>query len=327
MKNRLVLRTLLVTAFAAALVALATPAQAQQATLRGKVVDREGKPVADATITFDFVGDYDRQFTSKTDAKGTWLKAGLNPGRYNIKVVKGDLVGKANGIIAAIGQILSVQDIIVGPPGNDAVKTTTMSAEEVAKRNKHQAELEALFKGANDAYDAGNYDDALAKFTQISTEMEKCASCFSRIGDTYVKKGDQENAEKAYLKALEIDPNHADTYTALSSLYNSQKKFDEATKMSAKASELAGPGGGDANSIFNQGIILWNQSKIPEAKALFQKAVELDPKHAEAHYWLGMSWVNEGKLTESKKDFEEYLKLAPTGQYADTAKAILATIK
>jgi len=37
--------------------------------------------------------------------------------------------------------------------------------------------------------------------------------------------------------------------------------------------------------------------------------------------------VNEGKLPDAKKPFTEYLRLAPTGQYADTAKAMLAMIK
>ena len=40
-----------------------------------------------------------------------------------------------------------------------------------------------------------------------------------------------------------------------------------------------------------------------------------------------MAIVNEGKTAEAKPHFEEYLKLAPTGQYAETAKGILASIK
>jgi outer membrane protein assembly factor BamD (BamD/ComL family) len=40
-----------------------------------------------------------------------------------------------------------------------------------------------------------------------------------------------------------------------------------------------------------------------------------------------MATVNEGKLPEAAKHFEEYLKLAPTGQYAEQAKSILASIK
>ena len=71
----------------------------------------------------------------------------------------------------------------------------------------------------------------------------------------------------------------------------------------------------------------WNAGKVPEAKKLFEQAVQADPKLADAHYWLGMATVNEGNLPESAKHFEEYLKLAPTGQYAEQAKSILASIK
>jgi TolA-binding protein len=86
-------------------------------------------------------------------------------------------------------------------------------------------------------------------------------------------------------------------------------------------------GGGSAPAVFNQGVILWNAGKIPEAKAQFEQAVKIDPNLADAHYWLGMAYVNEGKLPDAAPHFEEYLKLAPTGQYAEQAKGILSQIK
>ena len=46
--------------------------------------------------------------------------------------------------------------------------------------------------------------------------------------------------------------------------------------------------------MFNQGVILWNAGKIPEAKKQFEQAVKLDPNSADAHYWLGMALVNDG---------------------------------
>ncbi|HEX9366789.1 MAG TPA: tetratricopeptide repeat protein, partial [Vicinamibacterales bacterium] len=85
-----------------------------------------------------------------------------------------------------------------------------------------------------------------------------------------------------------------------------------------------------ASQLFNQGVIYWNAGKIPEAKAQFEAAVKLDANMADAHYWLGMSLVNAGTkeaLAEAKPHFETYLKLAPTGQYVDIAKSIIATIK
>jgi Flp pilus assembly protein TadD len=79
--------------------------------------------------------------------------------------------------------------------------------------------------------------------------------------------------------------------------------------------------------MFNQGVILWNAGKIPEAKKQFEGAIAANPNHAEAHYQLGMALVNEGNLPGAATEFDTYLKLAPTGPNAATAKGILATIK
>ena len=72
--------------------------------------------------------------------------------------------------------------------------------------------------------------------------------------------------------------------------------------------------------MFNQGIILWNQGKIAEAKVKFEETLKANPTHADAHYQLGMALLNEGKLAEAVAEFESYVKLAPDGQYADAGE-------
>ena len=47
----------------------------------------------------------------------------------------------------------------------------------------------------------------------------------------------------------------------------------------------------------------------------------------ESHFQLGMALVNEGNLPGAATEFETYVKLAPTGPNAATAKGILGTIK
>ena len=96
--------------------------------------------------------------------------------------------------------------------------------------------------------------------------------------------------------------------------------------------ELSGsaPGamaGGNADAMFNQGVILWNAGKIPEAKKQFEGAVAANPNHAESHYQLGMALVNEGNLPGAATEFETYLKLAPSGPNAAAAKGILGSLK
>jgi Tfp pilus assembly protein PilF len=139
-------------------------------------------------------------------------------------------------------------------------------------------------------------------------------------------KKDEKAAEEAWKKALEMKPDYAEALNALSTLYNNQKRFDEASAMSAKAA-ASGGGSGSADATFNQGIILWNQGKIADAKVKFEETIKMNASHADAHYQLGMALLNEGKLTEAVTAFESYLKLAPDGQFATQAKGMIAQLK
>ena len=92
--------------------------------------------------------------------------------------------------------------------------------------------------------------------------------------------------------------------------------------MTAEALKRGGgsAGGGSPETMFNQGVTLWNAGKIAEAKAQFEAAAKAKPDYADAHYWVGMANLNEGKMPEAATAFEAYLKLAPTGQYAAQVK-------
>ena len=313
--------------------------------LRGHVVDGAGKPVPEAEVQFDFVGNIVSTFKTKTDKNGDFTQAGLPVGKWNVTVTKGDLKAKIVGqTVVGNDQVKIRPDIVLRASGGKGSGVPSDlgggSGKADAATEKLIAEIQNKFKTAVEALNAEKPDEAIPLLTEISTISEKCATCRAKLGEAYLKKGIKEtddaakktafaSAEEWFNKAIEIDPAQPDSYAGLASLYNTQQKFDEATKMSNKAIELmaAAPGGGDPAVVYNQGVIFWNQGKVAEAKQMFAKVVELDPKNADAHYYYGMALVNEGKLPDAKKELEEYLKLAPTGDNAATAKAIIAQIK
>jgi tetratricopeptide (TPR) repeat protein len=304
-----------------ALVVVATPAYAQLGSLKGKVVDEAGKPVPDVDISLDFAGEMNLHFTAKTDKNGVWTRAGLvATGRWKVTAKKGDLIGVIPNQEIYLGGAKEVADIVLRPTGGGSA-SGGMDAAKKAAAVKVLAEV-------NTALAANDYDVALAKLTEATTKIDKCTDCFLRLGDVYTKKSELDKAEDAYKQALAIDEKSADAYEGLAIVYNTQKKFDQASTASAKATELRGAsGGGDATSAYNSGVIFWNQGKIPEAKVQFQKAVQMNPTMAEAQYYFGMCLVNEGKVAEAKTSLETYLKLAPAGPNAATAKAILDSMK
>ena len=347
-----VLRALLAGATMAAMIATAAPVAGQAgslARLRGRAVDEKNQPVADAEITIEAVGgDQANKYTLKTGRDGVFQHAGIYAGTgygsYTIVARKGDLEGEIRGVSVKGGIVNPLPDIIMSAAIGGA-KTPTgerMTAAEIADFNRKMEELKRLYEGVNADIDAKNYDAAITKLQAIIEGRKDCANCYAALGGVYLRKGDLANAEKAHLEAIKLDPKLASSYEDLGTIYNQQRKFEEAGKMTTKAMELnqsaaasagagggggAAPSGNDAKSLYNQGVILWNQSKVPEARAYFEHAVKLDPKYPNAQYHLGLALYSEGKAAESKGPLETYLKLAPTGENAETAKAILATIK
>lgn len=338
MTGRMLIRTVAVGICAVAIGAVVSqPAYAQQSSLRGKVVDEEGKPVAKATVEIKAGGNYNQTFTVETNDRGEWFKGGLAGfgGVWTITVTSGEMSAVKANVRSELGQVTPVPDIVLEKGGVEAFKNdpTNLSEEEIKKRNEETAAMKKLFTDAAAAYDSGNYDEAIVKLNGIIEAIDNCDVCYNLLGDVNVKKGDLEAAEAAYKKSIEFNPDKPAPYTALAGIYNTQRKFEDAAAMSAKAGSLTGgttaeggAGGGDASSSYNQGIALWNAGKPAEAQAAFENAVKLDPKMADAHYWLGMAYVNQGKLKEAKTPFETYLKLEPDGDNAVTAKALLAQI-
>jgi len=323
-------RTVAICALAFGLASVAPPAFAQSGQIKGKV-SAEGVLVEGATVAIENLDKGAKALTTKTNKRGEYIQVGLYPGRYRITVTKDALTSSKE---ISISLDMSTLDFKLEAGGGKP----TGSKEDVAKA---KARADAMTKAFSDGValsNLGKADEAIAKFNEVLAIVPNCAECYANIGTVQGQAKKYPEAEAAYKKAIELKPDFSEAYNGLANVYNAEKKFDLAAEASKKAMDLiaAAPAGGvpgappaaaSASQVFNQGVILWNAGKIPEAKAQFEAAVKADPNMADAQYWLGMAIVNGGRTAEAKPNFEAYLKLAPTGQYADTAKAILASIK
>jgi len=325
-------RTVAISVLAFGLALIAPPAFAQSGQIKGKVTDAKGDPVDGATISLQNTDNGGKPTTTKSNKKGEYIQVGLSPGHYKVTAQKDALtVTKETDIHL---DMLTFDIKLV--PGGAASGAATGSKEDVAKAKARAEALNKAFADGVTLSNEGKTDEAVAKFQEVANTVPNCAECYANIGTVQTKAKKYDEAEAAFKKAIEIKPDFAEAYNGLANLYNVEKKFDQAAEAGKKAMELsgagagataAGGGGASASASFNQGVILWNANKYAEAKAQFEAAVKADPNLAEAHYWLGMALLNGGDMPGSKPHFETYLKLAPTGQYADTAKSIVASIK
>lgn len=313
---------LMMAAVAVLVLAESAIAQSTFSSIRGLVRDETGAPIAGATVTIESQTQA-RTLKVETNGRGEYLQIGLPSGSYVVTATRDALKSAPQTVTVRAGQSMAV-DFVLGAAAAAA------TAADAAAAKERVAELQRLFEEGVAASSAQQYDAAIEKFNQAIQVNPNCFDCYNNIGFVHTQRKQFDQAEAAYKQSAMVKPDDPVAYNGLATVYNAQRQFDLAAEASAKAAQLAGggaAGGGDANALYNQGVILWNGGKIAEAKVAFQNAVTADPNHAEAHYQLAMALVNEGNMADAATAFETYLKLAPNGPNAPTAKALLSQLK
>lgn len=322
-------RTVAISVLSLGLLFAAAPARAQSGSIKGKVTDAQGNPVEGATIALDSTDKGGKPITTKTNKRGEYMQVGLSPGHYKVTASKDSLSVTRETDVHLDMLNFDIKLVAGGSSG------APMSKEEVEKA---KARTEALNKAFTDGVALakdGKTDEAVAKFQEVIAAVPDCAECYLNIGTVQMNAKKYDEAEATFKKAIEIKPDSAEAYDGLANVYNAQKKFPEAEAAGKKALELSGAaagagaagGGASAPALYNQAVILWNQNKAQDAADKLEAAVKADPNFPEAHYLLGKAYINLGKLPESAKELQEYLRLAPNGANKDDANKTLEMLK
>ena len=284
-----------------------------QGIVKGKVVDEKNQPVTDAKVTIQGTA---RNAETKTNNKGEYVQVGLQSGAYTITVTKDQLVAT------------SKVNVTQGTP---AEANLTLVPAATAGLSPEQRQLQEAAASAIEALRAGRDDEAITKLNDVIGKLPSCSDCYYNLGLAYTHKQQYAEAETALKKSIELKPTSPDPYNGLANVYNAQKKFDDALAMNAKATELAGStggaGGGGAEAMYNQGVVLFNAGKYAEAKTQFESATKADPNNANAFYQLGMTSLNLGQIPEAVSALETFLKLAPNDSKAAQVQGSLPALK
>jgi tetratricopeptide (TPR) repeat protein len=226
--------------------------------------------------------------------------------------------------------------------------------------------LNEKLTAANEATKTGNYDSAISLLTEATNLDATRDVLWYRLGDAYsqsatkqtdssekskrldsaiadiqkaidIKKADMASANSSdkkpdAAKEAESNKNLAAYYNGLGSAYARAGKADGAVTAYNQAADLDPTNRG--MYYFNLGAIMTNGGHVDEAIAAFDKAIAADPTKAAAYYWKGVNLMGKATLKGDKmiapegttEALNKYLELEPTGQYAQPAKDLLASM-
>jgi serine/threonine protein kinase/tetratricopeptide (TPR) repeat protein len=117
---------------------------------------------------------------------------------------------------------------------------------------------------------------------------------------------DWEEAERAYKRAIELNPNYATAHDGYAMLLCERGRFDEAIEQITKAGDI------DPLSLIiavHAGWPFYFARDYESAIRRFRKALELDENFIPAHGWLGLALGQQHRYTEALDAFQRALEI------------------
>jgi tetratricopeptide (TPR) repeat protein len=126
-----------------------------------------------------------------------------------------------------------------------------------------------------------------------------------------------DRAEAAYRRALELDPTLANALTNLGNLRFRRGAPDEAQSLYARALELDPA---QSEAWYNLGFLAFERGDGEGAVGAFRRAIAIEPTFADAHFNLAMALEELGRGPDARPHWEAYLRLDPSGPWAEVAR-------
>jgi tetratricopeptide (TPR) repeat protein len=176
------------------------------------------------------------------------------------------------------------------------------------ENDKVQMELDLFLNRAIAFQKEGRYDESIDSYIKAVRLSPRNADIHYNVGTSFQAKKDWFQAEKAYRRALELDPNHKEAILALKALTDDRKETQ-------------------VSEAFDKAIALQQQGLLAEAIAIYLKVAEDKPTDDTLFYNLGTAYQGNGEFDKAKESFIRAATLKPEDQTYKDALAFVVNKK
>lgn len=292
---------------AAALLAASAASAGPQARLTGKVVDSEGQPIADATITYttEALDSFEKEIKVRDD--GTFRALVLDATKYYTFHV------------SAPGYIAHDEDfkVAVGTTENEFEFVLKTQAEVGAEKVQELAEQPGYkeLEAGREAHKAGRDAEAEDLFKQALEAIPDLVPAMEHLAQIQYERGEFDAALETARSCLEEDEESLGCLAVAANACGDLGDTDGRDRYMATYQELNPE---DPTSLYNQAVGFLNAMDDEQARPLLEQCLRADPEYPKCLFHYGMVLLRSGDTAGAKTQFEKYLQVAPDGEDAAT---------
>jgi len=275
----------------------------QQSTVRGVVTGQEGNPIEDAKITF-LDPSRGLKFTIKSKKKGDFIKVGIPPSVYRIKV-------ECEGYFPFESQFrvrFGIEQFV------------TIKLEKIPPK----VEVDENLAEGIDFFKHGQYREAIESFKKTIEKSPDSVEAYYNLGLSYLRSGDIDKAIVSFETATQLKPDSIEAHLAMGECYFNKGENKKAMDSFSRALEIQP---NNPKAYYNIGIVYYKNDNPEEAIHYFEQAIALDPKFSSAFYQAGLACIQKGDLKKAVKFFEDFLKVEPDAPEAVKVEGLIQELK
>lgn len=282
------------------------------ARITGQVKDSSGRAIVNATITI-------------TSPDVTNYKKVVTPdkhGRYQVLIL--DATQKYVFHVAAPGY-QTVEESVKVPAGSMSnvfdftLKTIEEVHQEVQKKALEQPGFKE-FREGQDLLKAGDKAGARKKFEEAVAAKPDMIEGWTALGTLDYEAGDYKEALEDAKKCLDLDD---EAVNCLATAANAAKQLGDTKAQREYLVRYRKLNPDDPATLFDEAAQFLNKMDDQHAKPLLEKCLKVDPNYGPCVFQYGMLLLRSGDMAGAKKLMLHYLKVAPNGKEAATAKQTL----
>lgn len=184
---------------------------------------------------------------------------------------------------------------------------------------------------ARDQFVQGRTALAKKNYALAIAHLEKAISVYPSFFDAYlllstafIDSRDWDKAETSLNRALELKPDSAAATISLGEVYWRQKRFKNAEETLIAGLKLDDK---SWHGHFTLGRLYCDINEVMKAAPHVGMTLQLKPDFAEAHLLAGNVLLKVNQPQRALAEYEEYLKLAPKGDFAPQARELVDKLR